>query len=609
MRTVARILLVEDSPSDADVLRERLSRVPDWRFEIAWVETLAACLERLREGSFDVMLLDLSLPDSTGADTVLRARAAAPRLPIVVLTGVHDEAVGLDAVRHGVQDYLVKSEVDGRHVARAIRYAIERMRADEALLVSEQKFATAFANNPAAIALTRLDDGVFLDVNDTWVRLNGYTRDEVIDRCARTMPIWPTPEAAARFVMELRREGRLVGWEQEFRKKSGELFLAELSAQVLSVGGQDVILTTLVDVTARRRAEEALRETEERLEAVFAAIPSVVIEYDRELSMVRANEAARKLLGLESLDLTREMVMGRLNATHLDGSPIRIEELPTSRALRGEIITGALYRVRPPDGIERTVSTSAVPLYKGGEISGAVALWYDVTEQRRLEELRDSLVHMVVHDLTTPLTALGMNVELVRRSLGAEIGADAGRFLGLVERGIARLMHMIEDLLDANRLEAERLPLNFEECDLAELVRSAVADAGALVTGAEVSVQAPGSLEVRCDPGLVRRVVENLVSNALKHNPPDGVVEVRLGEEGADARVTVRDHGEGIPPEFREAIFAKFGTVEVRKQRKYHSTGLGLTFCRLAVQAHGGRIGVEGEPGDGSTFWFTLPRR
>jgi PAS domain S-box-containing protein len=118
----------------------------------------------------------------------------------------------------------------------------ENKQAEESLRFSEQKFAMAFANNPAAIALTRLEDGLFLDVNDTWLALNSYSRDEVIGHFARTMHIWPTPEAAALFVQELREKGCVRGWEQEFYKKSGKVFRAQLSAQVLTVQEEKVIL-------------------------------------------------------------------------------------------------------------------------------------------------------------------------------------------------------------------------------------------------------------------------------------------------------------------------------------------------------------------------------
>ena len=126
-----RILLAEDSPSDADLLQEKLDQSNLGRVKFTWVVRLEDALARLRQAEFDVLLLDLSLPDSTGAASYLRVRQAAPNLPIVVLTGAEDEALGLDAVRHGVQDYLAKGRADGRQIARSIRYAIERQRADE----------------------------------------------------------------------------------------------------------------------------------------------------------------------------------------------------------------------------------------------------------------------------------------------------------------------------------------------------------------------------------------------------------------------------------------------------------------------------------------------
>ena len=141
----------------------------------------------------------------------------------------------------------------------------ERKQAEEALRLSEEKFALSFANNPAAIAMTRLEDGLFLEVNDTWVALNGYSREEAIGHSAREMHIWPTTEASSRFVQELQEKGSLRGWEQEFLKKSGEVFVAQLSAQVLTLRGEKVILSTFVDITERKRAEEALQTTLQRL--------------------------------------------------------------------------------------------------------------------------------------------------------------------------------------------------------------------------------------------------------------------------------------------------------------------------------------------------------
>ena len=133
----ARVLLVEDSPSDAALLQESLAQTSVGQFEFTHVETWAEAAARLRAQPFDVLLLDLSLPDISGRDTFIRARAEAPDLPIVVLTAQVDETVGLEAVRHGIQDYLIKGQAYGRHTARAIRYAIERMQAETALKAAE----------------------------------------------------------------------------------------------------------------------------------------------------------------------------------------------------------------------------------------------------------------------------------------------------------------------------------------------------------------------------------------------------------------------------------------------------------------------------------------
>ena len=137
MKSQVKVLLVEDSPSDAALVEESLLQSGLGQFEFTHVETLAEAMRQARQSSFDVALLDLTLPDSSGPETFLRARAGAPALPIVVMTSIADEAIGLEAVRHGIQDYLIKGQTHGRQTARSIRYAIERKRSEEALKQAE----------------------------------------------------------------------------------------------------------------------------------------------------------------------------------------------------------------------------------------------------------------------------------------------------------------------------------------------------------------------------------------------------------------------------------------------------------------------------------------
>jgi PAS domain S-box-containing protein len=162
--------------------------------------------------------------------------------------------------------YLVR-DGSGRaiRVIGAMLDRTERQKAEEATRLSEQKFLRAFANNPAAISLTRLDDGLFVEVNGTWEALNGYKREEVIGRSARALGLWPSEEDATRFVGTLKAEGAVRGWEQEFRRKSGETIVTQLSAQLIESSGEQLILSTFVDVTERKRADEARMESEHQL--------------------------------------------------------------------------------------------------------------------------------------------------------------------------------------------------------------------------------------------------------------------------------------------------------------------------------------------------------
>jgi signal transduction histidine kinase len=233
-------------------------------------------------------------------------------------------------------------------------------------------------------------------------------------------------------------------------------------------------------------------------------------------------------------------------------------------------------------------------------------------ELLRLEHLKDSLMQMIVHDLKNPLTGIMGNIELLLRR-GDACDPDKLRNLLLKSRDSSnRLLKMIMDLLDISKLEEEKMELKWTTFDLGELVSESLRELrGATEVESKTLLysQEGKRFEVEADRELIRRVLGNLLSNALKHTPGGSEIRVEI-EPGSDGlAVSVVDQGEGIPVEYHAKIFEKFGQVDVKKSGHKADRGLGLTFCKMVVEAHGGSIGVKSATGRGSIFTFRLPRR
>jgi signal transduction histidine kinase len=231
-----------------------------------------------------------------------------------------------------------------------------------------------------------------------------------------------------------------------------------------------------------------------------------------------------------------------------------------------------------------------------------------LAKQRELENMRDSMVHMIVHDLRAPLTAVFNYLDLVREQETGFISPESMQNLDLAMKASRWMVQMVNVLLDASKIESGQMLLRITECDVGDVVSDAIDAIRSLADEKNLLCQTT-HVRAAIDRDAVTRVIQNLVTNAVKLTPPGGDVRVSLHRSGEALRIEITDHGPGIAAEHHPKIFEKFGQLDTNVRQSIPSSGLGLYFCKLAVEAHGGHIGVDSEIGKGSTFWFELPLR
>ena len=368
------------------------------------------------------------------------------------------------------------------------------------------------------------------------------------------------------------------------------------------------------------RLFQTVADVRDKMRAILDSSYEGILMFDLVGRVVMANPALENLLGIR-----RDQVEGRLLnemldrrgldiATQLGYSPPAILAA-LDQLKQGEHLadTRDVYSIARP--AQRFVERLGIPVQDAaGRTVGWMIVLRDVTEERELQRMRADLTSMIVHDLRSPLSALYSGLLLLQEMIPAyNSEAMVQDTFAAAERSCLRLINMVNSLLDISRLEAGRMKLDQRPTDLYKLVCSVLDGLAPLAQeqGIALITEIPQDWQVLIDEEKINRVLTNLVDNALKFSPEKGhlqvIAEPAPGEPGF-VRCSVHDDGPGIPPEYREKIFDRFTQGPgVETKRRSTGTGLGLTFCKLVVEAHGGRIWVDSPGEHGSTFYFTLP--
>ena len=503
----------------------------------------------------------------------------------------------------------------------------QRGRAEQALRESVA-LLRAICDSAADLVFAKDREGRLLLTNPATLALLHRAEAEVLGKT--DVELWG--EAIGRRIMESDRRIMESGvpsvLEERIPDRTGEprIWLSMKSPYRDATGNVIGVLGIVRDITERTRYEEALRQSQAQLsaratelETILASMAEGVVVYDLEGRIVRLNAAAERLTGYLGADLSARFQERATRRTFLSeaGQPIRVEDLPVARALRGETVTGVLLGKERPGSDLQWTATNAAPLVDAsGRITGAVATFADMTDRKRMEEAlreadrrKDEFLAVLSHELRNPLAPIRSSLYILDHAVPT--GERARRAMAVIGRQVGHLTRLVDDLLDVTRIARGKIELRRERIDLGDIVRRAGEDHRSVLTarGVKLVIDVPDeAICVDGDATRLAQIIGNLLQNAGKFTGRDGQVTLALTAAGDAAEVRVRDTGIGIEPGLLAQVFEPFVQAERSLARSQGGLGLGLALVKGLTALHGGTVRAESAgPSGGAEFIVHLP--
>lgn len=551
----------------------------------------------------------------------------------------------------------------------------ERKHVEQALRESEERFSKAFQSSPAGMTISRLEDGRVLDVNEAFVRICGFSRDELIGMASLDIGIWVSPEDRRQLAETLRRDGCLRHLEQAYRTKSGEGRHGLFNVEPLRIGQETYLLTLVLDITRRTEAEAALRCSQSVLQAHQQALMRLTKSQhigsgDWRAALEELMQTSAAVLGVDRasvwlLDRTGSVLecaelYEQGPVRHSRGQFLNVGEYPRyfSELLQEQVVAAddvfgdprTSELVQPYLRALGVTSLLAVPIFIGGRLAGVVCheriggpckwtteqvqfatsvgnlvtLAYEAKQRLEAENAlltakeaaeyanraKSDFLATMSHEIRTPMNAIVGMADLLSET---PLSDHQREYVQIFRDAGSNLLSLINDLLDLSKIEAGHLDLDVVDFDLSDLVQRAAELVAVRASEKRLEliyhIQSDVPTSLVGDPNRLRQVLLNLLGNAIKFTDQGEVVlrverDLQAGGPGT-LLFTVRDTGVGISHDKLGAIFERFTQVDSSMTRLYSGTGLGLTISRRLVERMGGKMWVESELGQGSTFSFT----
>ncbi len=486
----------------------------------------------------------------------------------------------------------------------------EQRETELALRSSELRYRQLIEGSLGMICTHDLD-GYLLSINSHAAANLGYRPDELVGK----------------YMLDFIQVGHKHGWEMYWEamakygedqgllyvnKKDGSLCVIAFRNKIVQLPDTPpFVLGHGIDITEKIDAEAKLHALMRQRESILDSIGDGIYGIDMDGRIVFANQMGANVLGYTPEEMQGQLLHPLIHHSRGDGTAYPLNECP---------IQNTLYRHSPirmrdevfwrRDGTSIPVEFVACPLIDDGKVTGAVVAYQDVTERRRLDRMKDEFISTVSHELRTPLTSLRAALGLIAGGALASRPDKTEQMIEVAMGNCNRLVHLVNDILDFERIGAGRLRLDPSEVSANELLRQAtdLQKPTAQRAGLSFRIEAE-PINLWVDSERIVQTLTKLLGNAIKFSPPNSEICVRVHAiSETEALIEVQDQGRGIPAEMLDSIFERFQQGDASDSRASGGTGLGLALCRSLVGLHGGKIWAESTVGLGSSFFFTVPR-
>lgn len=501
---------------------------------------------------------------------------------------------------------------DGDSIHTVWRDVSERKQAEKAMRDSEHRFHTIFETIPDVVAITRMSDGVVIDINQAYDSLTGFKRDQLIGRSSVVLASWVNISDRERVIEQVREEGFAKNIEVPMRTSDNRRRQALVSAKMISLHGEPHLLTIFKDISERAKSQAALRESEERFRHMFEANPDpVILASLKDGRFIDVNKAFEKTTGIK-----------RLKAIGQNSADLNLWENESKRQPfldqlnRDEEVNNleANFRVLGGGTKPGLLSARLVSINNEGCILVVIR---DISAEKKAEraliemdQIKNEFISTAAHELRTPIASIMAYSELLTDSdLGGGFSEEQRQdFQVEIHENSERIAKIIDEIMDVSRIESgQKIPLDLYPASIEGLLKKIVTRFSLKAKQNITLKVAPDvSEEILLDPIRITQVIENLISNSIKYSQKESDITILATQSENHCLVCVADQGVGMNEEQTSKMFDKFYRAD-GSDTAVRGLGLGMSIVKQIIEDHGGTVWVESTPGKGTKAYFTLP--